>query len=154
PRIGSYGWGWNQSGLQDQAGEWWLPTGAGLYRFPCVKRLTQLARTPPKAVYTTHDGLPSNDIFRLYQDSRGDIWISTFSPGPGGLTRWERATETLHPYTEADGLPAPGPPPPSFAEAGGAPLWIGTNGGLLLPPRAGRLSAFGARDGVPAGWLR
>ena len=35
------------------------------------------ARLPPKAIYTTRDGLAGNTILRLFEDSRGDIWIST-----------------------------------------------------------------------------
>ena len=46
--IKYFGWGWNQYGLQDRAGEWWLPTGHGLCRFPKVSDTAQLARTPPR----------------------------------------------------------------------------------------------------------
>ena len=53
-----------------------------------------MAHTPPKAVYTVAGGLPGNDIFRLFEDLRGDIWITSI--GVHGLTRWERATGKLH----------------------------------------------------------
>ena len=74
-RIGYFGWGWNQTVLQDHTGEWWIPTGQGLCRFGRAKSAEQLAGRAPKAVYTVEDGLPGNDIFRLFEDSRGDIWI-------------------------------------------------------------------------------
>jgi ligand-binding sensor domain-containing protein len=89
-QINKFGWGWNQTTLEDRAGQWWVPTDQGLCRFPAVSDFRQLPHTPPKAVYTTREGLAVNsDVFRLYEDSRGDIWIST-----QGLTRWERATDT------------------------------------------------------------
>src|SRR5215831_2340718 len=32
-KIHNLGWGWSQQAFQDSAGEWWAPTGEGLYRF-------------------------------------------------------------------------------------------------------------------------
>src|SRR5260370_228503 len=88
--IRYFGWGWNQTAFQDHAGEWWIPTGQGLCRFAKANRAAQLAGRRPKAVYTTQDGLPQNDIFRLFEDSRGDIWICGAGPIHDPLTRWER----------------------------------------------------------------
>src|SRR5262245_41702228 len=92
--------------LQDHGGEWWIPGGAGLYRFGRVNRLEQLGHTLPKAIYTTRDGLAGDDVFRLFEDSRGDIWIGRRAPTSSVLTRWERATNTFRTYSDADGLPA------------------------------------------------
>src|SRR5207253_8640231 len=47
----SFGWGWNQITFQDHTGEWWVNTGSGLWRFPRVMSVEQLAHTRPKAVY-------------------------------------------------------------------------------------------------------
>ena len=77
-----------QNCLEDRAGEWWFGTLEGLYRFPKVSRIEQLSKVKPKAVYTSRNGLPENDITRLFEDSRGDIWIGAFSPGREVLTRW------------------------------------------------------------------
>lgn len=151
-RVDYLGWGWHQLTLQDRAGEWWLPTGQGLVRYPKVDHVGQLATTPPKAIYTTRDGLVSNDVFRLYEDSRGDIWISTFSEARGGITRWERATETFHNYGEADGLPTKTPVPHSFTEDHAGNLWIGlgdTN--CLARFTNGRFTLFTSEQGLPAG---
>ncbi len=147
-----YGWGWHQLTLQDEAGEWWLPMGQGLLRYPKLDHVSQLATTPPKAIYTTKDGLASNDIFRLYEDSRGDIWIATFSEAQGGITRWERATETLHHYGEADGLPLKNADPTVFGEDRAGNLWIGFNDADFLARFSnGRFTLFTAEDGMPAG---
>jgi ligand-binding sensor domain-containing protein/two-component sensor histidine kinase len=151
-RLTYFGFGWHQFTLQDQAGEWWLPTGQGLVRYPKVDHVGQLATTPPKAIYTTRDGLVSNDVFRLYEDSHGDIWISTFSEARGGITRWERATETFHTYGEADGLPPKTPVPHSFTEDHAGNLWIGlSDTNSLARFRDGRFTLFTSEHGVPEG---
>jgi ligand-binding sensor domain-containing protein/two-component sensor histidine kinase len=147
-----FGWGWHQLTLQDQAGEWWLPTGQGLVRYPKVDHIGQLASTPPKAIYTTRDGLVSNDIFRLYEDSRGDIWIATFSEARCGITRWQRTTETFHNYGEADGLPPKTPVPHAFAEDRAGNLWIGfVDTDSLARFSDGRFTLFTSEHGVPEG---
>src|SRR5262249_10060179 len=33
-RINYFGWGWYQIAFQDRAGEWWVPSTEGLWRFP------------------------------------------------------------------------------------------------------------------------
>jgi ligand-binding sensor domain-containing protein/two-component sensor histidine kinase len=151
-RLTYFGWGWHQLTLQDQVGEWWLPTGQGLVRYPNVNQVEQLATTAPKAIYTTRDGLVSNDVFRLYQDSRGDIWIAIFSEARGGITRWERATETFHRYGEADGLPLRTPIAYAFAEDRAGNLWIGfVDSDALARFSGGRFTLFTSEHGVPAG---
>jgi len=153
PKNISYlGWGWYQHSFQDHNGEWWVPTGEGLCRFPKVDRVEQLAHARPLAFYTTRNGLPSNEVFRLYEDSRGDIWIST-SGKRDGLTRWERASGKFHRYTEADGLPSSNTPS-AFREDASGNLWIGFHEGGLARYRNGRFMLFTATDGLPAGLIR
>ena len=152
-RITYFGWGWYQWVLQDHAGEWWVPTGQGLCRFPRVNGVEDLAHTSPKALYTTRDGLITDDVFRLFEDSRGDIWIGTISSSvPSGLNRWERATQTFHRYLGTDGLPwsiwAT-----AFCEDASGNLWIGTGGTGLARYRAGRFTVFTTGDGLPANWI-
>jgi streptogramin lyase len=89
--------------IEDHENGWWVATGVGLYRFPPVARLEDLARVTPK-LYTTRDGLADDNISRLFEDSRGDVWISSYNP-PVMLVRWERSTNTFHKYTEKEGHP-------------------------------------------------
>ncbi|HEX8776424.1 MAG TPA: two-component regulator propeller domain-containing protein [Pyrinomonadaceae bacterium] len=135
--------------IQDHLGEWWVATNRGLYRFPNVSRLEDLARVSPLAVYTTRDGLADNYISRLFEDSRGDIWISSFNP-PVMLTRWERSTNTLHRYSEKDGLPVNNWTN-VFIEDQSGTLWIGLHNGGLARYRDGRFEIFGAAEGIPMG---
>ncbi len=152
-RIRYFGWGWSQIAFQSRDEEWWLPTGQGLCRFPKVKRFEDLAHTPPKAVYTTRDGLISDDIFRLYEDSRGDVWITPIHPGKQGLSRWERATERFHHYQPGAGE-LPSGNVESFAEDESGNLWLGTFDGLLARYRLGQFKTFTSAEGLPEAPIR
>ena len=148
-----YGWGWNQTMLEDHAGEWWIATAAGVCRFPKVSKPEQLAHTPPKAIYTTRDGLAINMILRLFEDSRGDIWVGQGN-GLNGLSRWERRTNTFHHYTEKDNLLRLDTFfVSSFAEDHAGNLWIGFSPDGLARYRDGRFTLFTANDGVPGGQI-
>jgi ligand-binding sensor domain-containing protein/two-component sensor histidine kinase len=150
-QITKFGWGYNQITFQDRSGDWWVPTSQGLCRFPRVARIEQLATTPPKKVYTTSDGLPFDEVFRLYEDSRGDIWISTVSPGGNGLSRWRRDAETIQTFSDSDGLESlrvHGAD--AFCEDAAGNLWIGLGGsGGLLKYAGGQFSLFTGSDGLP-----
>ena len=151
--IKAAGWGWNQITFQDHTGEWWLPTFYGLYRFPRVMSLEQLAHTRPKAFYNQQHGeLPGSDVFRLFEDSRGDIWIS-IAGAVHNVVRWERATESVHVYSEAEGLPTYSPPT-AYAEDAAGNLWLGFYEGGLARYRDGRFRLFTQSDGVPVGLVR
>lgn len=151
PKGTLYGWGWKQVTLVDRAGEWWVPTFSGLFRFPAVP-FDRLGKTPPRKVYTTRDGLPSNLIFRLYEDSRGDLWISLLKAEGGGLVLWDRRADSFRVFTAADGVPRE--PPMSFAEDGNGAVWIGFQRGGLARYRDGRTILFTEGDGLPGGSVR
>ncbi len=143
------GWGWNQVTWLDSRGEWWVPTGDGLYRFPRLGRVEELARARPIARYGARDGLGADRIFRLFEDSRGDLWVGAF--GPTRLARWERATERFLRYGAEDGLPSK--IGTAFVEDGSGAVWIGFFEGGVARHRQGRFELFGAADGVPAGFV-
>lgn len=151
-------WGESQIFLRDHLGEWWLPSADGLFRYPAVRRLQDLARTPPKAVYRSTEGgtdsiLHTNIILRLFEDSRGDIWIGTAS----GVSRWQRSSGRLIRLTQADGVPyrlknsnllAMAH---SFAEDRHGTVWIGFHPQGLARFDGARLTAFTPADGIPDG---
>ncbi|HXG67911.1 MAG TPA: two-component regulator propeller domain-containing protein [Blastocatellia bacterium] len=140
--------------LQDRAGEWWVTTPAGLYRFPKGNRLRDLARIRPRARYASRNGLPGNEIHNLYEDSRGDLWVGIPSR-PRGLTRWERATGRFYNYLQADGLPLVNDNAViAFCDDRAGNLWLGFNDGGLARYRDGRFQVFTTADGVPAGAIR
>ena len=152
--VKDFGFGWNQTVLQDHAGEWWMPTGEGLYRFARTRSVEELAHARPVAVYKMKDGLPGDGIFRLFEDSHGDIWISTLSSAAGqsGLTRWERETSSFHRFTEAEGIGQG--IPTAFREDRAGNLWIGFYRGGLARYHEGRFTNFTTAEGVPGGLIR
>ena len=147
PDITYFGWGAGRTALQDHAGEWWIATGQGLSRFPAVS-FRQLAKTAPKAVYRTADGLLNNNIFQLFEDSRGDIWISTI--GGDGIALWERGSGRIHTFSEADGL-LPVSAATGFAEDRAGNIWAGCYHGGLARFAKGRFTMFTDDPGVSKG---
>ena len=136
--------------LLDRAGDWWIGTRAGLYRFRGTPRVEDLAGARPAAVYTTRDGLAHDDVTRVFEDSRGDIWIASWRPARDPVARWERATQTFHRYSEADGL-RPFTSVVAFGQDAAGNLWIGLREGGLARYRGGRFSMQERDDGVPIG---
>ncbi|MCU1273187.1 MAG: liaS 2 [Bryobacterales bacterium] len=149
-RISYFGWGVTQTVLQDHMGDWWIPTGEGLCRFSGVKRVEDLARVRPRAVYTRSDGLPGNDIFRLFEDSRGDLWVGTADTP--GLARWQRRTARFQRAEGADGYDSRNPPA-AFAEDRAGDIWVGFFWKGLARYRNGRWRTFSTKDGIPDGSL-
>jgi ligand-binding sensor domain-containing protein len=139
-----WGWGWHQVFLQDHTGEWWVPTGEGLFRYPASASCASIAHTPPTAIYTHRDGLPADEIFRLFEDSRGDLWMSV---GPSTV-RWVRQTGTFERVSDRVN------PPAAFAEDRAGNIWIGFYRGGIARWRAGELRVFETGDDVPAGFIQ
>lgn len=71
----------------------WLATEAGgLFK---INRQRQLVKR-----YTTAEGLPSNSLYRILEDSNKNLWISSMK----GLICFNTRTETIKTYTKANGL--------------------------------------------------
>jgi len=146
--------------LQDREGDWWVGTRFGLARYAPTRRFEDLAHARPSAVYTTRDGLAQDDVGRLFEDSRGDIWIGSWLPARDVVVRWERATRTFHRYSDGEGL-HPFTSAVTFVEDAGGGVWIGIREGGLVRYRDGRFttvvpSQAGAVNGVyrdPSGHL-
>jgi signal transduction histidine kinase/ligand-binding sensor domain-containing protein len=140
-------WGWHFLDFQSRDGEWWIPANDGLRRYPKVDNFADLARTPPVKIHTRSDGLFSSEIFNLFEDSRGDVWISIVG-NDNTLSRWERATDRIFSYTTADGLPKSNGAL-SFAEDAFGNVWMGFYFGNLARFRNGKFEVFTAADGIP-----
>jgi len=146
-------WGWYQNMFEDITGEWWMSTFQGLVRYPRLARLSQLTHARPKAVYTTRDGLGGNELFRIFEDSHGDVWAGTLNGrSPHPLSRWERNTGTFRRYSKEDGIPPVAPT--AFCEDTSGNLWIGFYNGGVARYREGRFALFSKDDGLPEGFIR
>ena len=127
-------------------------SGQGLIRYPRSSKLEQLAYASPKAVYGISDGLSGNEIFRVFEDSHGDIWAGTLDTPQYTLSRWERSTGKWHRYLPAEaGIPTS--TPTAFLEDSSG-LWIGFYDGSFARHRDGRFTLFTKDDGLPAGFIR
>jgi signal transduction histidine kinase/ligand-binding sensor domain-containing protein len=143
-RVG-WGWGWGQTVLEDSDGAWWVATDAGAMRYAGGGRAETALRNRPERM------TPAMQVFRLFEDSRGDVWIARTSLP--GLYQWERATGRLVERTEETGVGASAEYT-AFAETRGGALWIATTGAGLLRYAGGRFERFAADEGAPADYLR
>jgi ligand-binding sensor domain-containing protein/two-component sensor histidine kinase len=140
------GWGGTMTSFRDHLGEWWINLNGKLYRFPKVKSVEQLAHTKPIREYSSQDGLTGDTVLTIFEDSRGDLWMSTTYETRDRLTRWDRATETFVRYTEGDGLP-PFNSPSAFCEDHSGNLWIGFSAGGLARYADGQFKFFSVKEG-------
>ena len=147
-----WGWAWSQIILRDHLGEWWLASAQGLVRYGKLNAIEQLAKVRPNVVYTTRQGLPFNEVFRIFEDSRGDIWIGTLNKPGTTTTRWDRSTGELRLYTTSDGMPEGCPT--AFCEDAAGNIWIGFYTGELLRYSSGRFADFTSAFPQPRGLIR
>jgi signal transduction histidine kinase/ligand-binding sensor domain-containing protein len=140
-------------GFLDHTGQWWLLTRRGLYRFLTVRQMEDLARVTPQR-YTNLAGLPGQWAYCMFEDSRGDLWISVrdYEDEQFGLLRWSRRDESFHRFTEAEGLQS-SKSASSFAEDRAGNLWFGFYEGGLARYTAGRFTTFTPADGLPQGFI-
>lgn len=128
--------------LRTREGQWWI----GRFLFPSLNSFTGLKTARP-VEYSVKEGLLSPGVRAVFEDSRGDVWVSTEAHGV--LARWERATRTmrdmsgLSPFKDRFGS--------AFEEDRAGNVWIGLEGagGALARYRAGRFESFTAQDGLP-----
>ena len=123
------GWGWNQFGLQAHDGEWWFPTGSGLLRFAKAAHPQELNGRKPAAIYNQDSPLHGQQVFRVFEDSKGDLWIVTLAAG-NQLVTWERSTGHFRRWTSAEGWPD-NSVAVVIRESSSGTHWIGTFGELL-----------------------
>jgi ligand-binding sensor domain-containing protein/two-component sensor histidine kinase len=154
-KIGNLGWVGEGVTLQAHDGEWWLGTGDGLYRFTATDDFTQLEHKRPLAVYQTAERLKEfEQVFRIFEDSRGNIWAST-AGGPNALARWERMTGTfVRDLAKKPGLPSPEDNlARSFGEDSSGNVWIGFSTGVARF-RQEHFTFFSTNQGLPAGAIQ
>jgi signal transduction histidine kinase/ligand-binding sensor domain-containing protein len=147
-RIEAFTWGAGQIHMQDHIGIWWVATSQGLCRYPKGRRLEELANTMPEHVYAQRDGLPGADIYRLYEDTSGDIWISVI--GANTVTLWSRAENRFRNFQQGDGSKPLGTPT-AFAEDRSGGVWMGFYWRDLARYHNGHFRVFTAEEGLPRG---
>src|SRR5215831_2801886 len=139
--------------MHDKFGEWWIATSRGLVRYPSVTA-DELAITKPIGFLRTARELPSGTVFRVFADSRGDLWISTTGYHTHGLARWKRANGRIEQFR----LPGPVADDRSlasaFAEDASGTVWIGFHRGGLFRFHGGQLLPVRPDEGIPLEGVR
>ncbi|MCM3901506.1 MAG: histidine kinase [Pyrinomonadaceae bacterium] len=146
-----FGWIGNGVTLQARSGEWWVVMNTDLYRFPPADSFTQIIKSRLLEVFGKKSVLADRQIFRIFEDSRERIWVSTVNSGGNGLAVWERASARLRDLTEAANLPSlKDDLVRSFGEDREGNVWLGLSTGLVRY-RDGVFAFFGAKEGLPPG---
>lgn len=151
--VRAFGRGLQQVALHDRFGEWWVATGDGLLRYG-PGGLGALRKMPQ--VYVHPKLQEGANVFRLYEDSRGDIWWSTSARASNTLGRWSREQGKTDYFTAADGLPPlVGNLPTAFVEDRSGTLWFGFESqGLARRRSNGTFEYFDPENGWPGGRIR
>jgi ligand-binding sensor domain-containing protein len=149
PFVTYLGWASVQDTIRDHEGDWWVPTGDALLRYRGAARFADLARLEPIAHYGKKEGMGGNEAFRVFEDSRGDLWLGVFGVG---IVRWERSTGQFRQYSVKPGVPEW--PAFAFAEDHSGAVWAGMWEGGLVRFRGDRCDRFPPGGGIPAGTVR
>jgi ligand-binding sensor domain-containing protein len=153
PHQVTFGWGTGQQLLQDHLGEWWAGTYDGLYQFSSAASPIQLSGKLPTRSYTVKDGLPGNNVYALFEDSAGDIWIGmAFRDQRAGLARWKRRENRIEDFSEAFGAPK-NETVTSFVQDASGTVWMGFGLGGLGRFQNNHFTLFSEKDGVPPGFI-
>ncbi len=119
--------------MGDSRGDWWILTSNKLYRFSGDGNIESLAGRKPSGIFGRAEGLTSDGIFQIFEDSRGDVWVSTRGTDPAlnGMSRLRAGDTRFQPFSERDGLPSR-KSAASFAEDRDGNVWIALfEGGVL-----------------------
>jgi ligand-binding sensor domain-containing protein len=147
-------WGWNQVMLEGRHGDWWIGTRSGALQLHGVEGATRLHRARERRRFSSADGLAADIVLRLFEDSRGDVWIATVGEGkPNGLSRWERSTGILHHYQSIRDLADfANYYVTALAEDRSGGVWVGfSNDGGLARLRGKSIFRFTERELGPTG---
>lgn len=138
----------------DSNGDWWFLTQEKLYRFSGVTDFSQLEGRKPTAIYSTEDGLKANGMFQIFEDSGGNIWVSTrgATAAGHGISILRKGENKFHSFTETEGLPY-GKSAGSFIEDRNGNIWFGFYEGGLARFDGDSFEVFGDKDGLPGGLL-
>ncbi len=123
--------------VDDKAGDCWAATSIGLLRI----------HAGVHTLYTTRDGLPTNDLRTLCRDDSGGLWIGTRG---SGLFRMRDGRFEVPPET----APLKDSGVWSLLVGKDGALWIGTTEGSLSHLKDGHLTRVGEDGSLPKQSIR
>lgn len=139
--IADTGYDWIFTMYEAHDGTIWMGTmGNGIWRY-----------TPANGKYkkyeyreSHHNGLRSNSVSAIMEDSRGVLWFST---DRGGISRYNPETDNFTSFGMAEGLPDN--TAYNILEDKNGFLWFGTNKGLVkFNPHTIEAQVFTTKDGL------
>jgi sugar lactone lactonase YvrE len=133
-------WGEKQLVARGRDGRLWLATGAGLAMFPPGTNVREFATRQPERLFDTSNGLPGNEIQRLFVASDGTVWFGILHADKG-LCRMDGQGDGLRCFDERDGLP-PEAAAVAFGEDLDGGIWFGLWEGGLFRHREGRIESW------------
>lgn len=138
--------------LRASNGDWWILTNKKLYRFSGVKDFSLLNKRKPTETYTTDEGLKSDGMFQIFEDSDGSIWISTRGRGQPGssVARLKKGENKFHTFNEVEGLPD-GKSASSYVIDTYGNVWLGFYEGGIARFDGKRFEFFGEKYNLPGG---
>jgi ligand-binding sensor domain-containing protein/two-component sensor histidine kinase len=136
--------------LLDSQGDWWFGTQKGLYRYSSIEKLEQINQSKPSAVYTTEQGLPTNNIFGVFEDSNQNVWLSFADDKGDYLTRWDRKANSFQNFNKENGI-AENCQARHFKEDAAGNLYFGCGEENIVVYRQGSFFSFHSAY-LPKGW--
>jgi signal transduction histidine kinase/ligand-binding sensor domain-containing protein len=140
-----WGWSWSQIVVRSPSGDWWLATGAGLLRYRNGLEAAPVVQGPEV-------GLATGNVFRVFEDTVGAVWVSIGTASSNGLYRRNPRTGRFESFDESHGLPPLhliANRPAAFAEDRAGQLWIGLLDSGLVRFRNGNFEQFAPSSGAP-----
>ncbi len=141
--VADTGFDWIFTIYEAHDGTIWLGTmGNGIWRY-----------TPANGKYKKYEyrengnnGLRSNSVSSIMEDSRGNLWFST---DRGGISRYNPRTDNFTSFGTPEGLPDN--TAYDILEDKNGFFWFGTNKGLVkFNPQTGRALVYTTHDGLVA----
>jgi signal transduction histidine kinase/ligand-binding sensor domain-containing protein len=122
--IESGGRGLIQVAVHGRSGDWWIASSDGVVRYDHSGKAHLLVPSAQQA----------SNVFRLFEDLRGDLWISTSSLANNKLFVRRRSTGAIELVADRSSLPQlRQSPSTAFCEDRAGQLWVGfEHGGLML----------------------
>jgi ligand-binding sensor domain-containing protein/two-component sensor histidine kinase len=81
-------------------GEWWVATHLGLARFSRIREASELSRASPRYE------LAGDNLFRLFRDRQGNVWISPQHGPDRVLMRWNCRRQVVEWFQVSAGNPS------------------------------------------------
>ena len=126
--------------------DWWVATNRGLARFSPITNPATLAHARPKYL------LPDENIFRLFQDRRHDLWISSQHKRENVLTIWNWQRGGFDRFPAAGGAPdLDNDRIQAYAEDRAGNVWLGLERGGLWRRSAAGFRHYSSAEGAPGG---